>query len=69
MKKIAITISKFTVVLLLMSSLQMVFQGIATERVYQFETYTTMGWLFQILYWILSITISIATSFDEEEFL
>ena len=59
MKTISEYITTVITILLLMSGLQMVFQGMITNSVYDFTTYVFMGWVFQILYWILSLSFSL----------
>jgi hypothetical protein len=54
------------IMLLLTIMIQCIFQGITTNDVYQFGAYTLMGWVAQILYWMVSMGLSAVVTYNSQ---
>lgn len=51
---------KFLAILLSTAVAQILVEYLIFNSIYEFHTYSTMRWVFQIIYWILSLYISVA---------
>ena len=64
MKQLTYTIAIFSSILLFFIGVEAIIQLIYTANCYQFQNYTIMGWIAQILYWFIAVSVSTFSALD-----